>query len=501
MKTLQDLLCALPSDLLEHPAERHWGVSSHLRVTSLVSDSRKIEDGCVFIAIRGGSHDGHDFIPQAELQGAVAIIGENDRPIGLNIPYVKVKNARRALARLASVFYGHPSHGMKVVGVTGTSGKTTTTYLIEAILKAEGHQVGVIGTVEVRYVDRKIDATHTTPGALELQQIFAEMKKAGCTAVVMEVSSHSLKQHRVDDLAFDGMVFTNLSPEHLDFHPDMEDYFASKSLLFTDHVEYAVSVGKKPFGAINADDEFGKRLLANLSSNPYPGFLFGGFCDEALQVSLDGINGKVGGVTIHSALAGQFNAYNILAAVEVCRGMGVSIGAIARGISDLQAVPGRLQRVLNSRGVHAFVDYAHKPDALDKVLRTLREVRHSHRLITVFGCGGDRDRTKRPVMGRIAMELSDLVFVTSDNPRTEKPEVIIGEILEGMKGQGTHFKVEPDRKKAIFAAIEEARAGDIVVIAGKGHEDYQIIADPMSPGGTRKVHFDDREVAAEALAR
>lgn len=500
MKTLQDLLSALPRELFDPLNERQWKSSSHFRVSAIVSDSRQIQEGSLFIAIRGGSQDGHDFLAQAESQGAIAVVGEREKPIGLNIPYLRVHDSRKALAKLAAAFYGNPSHSLCMVGVTGTSGKTTTTYLIESILKAAGHQVGVVGTVNFRYGDRIFDSTHTTPGALELQKLLFEMKTAGCTAVVMEVSSHSLKQHRTDSIAFDGVVFTNLSPEHLDFHPDMEDYFSSKSILFTDQVEYSVSIGKKTYGALNGDDTYGQRLLADLTSHPYPGFSFGSYSyDSKIQVSLSGVEGQVGNVEIRSPLAGLFNAYNILAAIEVCRGMGISSDAISRGILELKSVPGRLERVPNARGLHVFVDYAHKPDALEKVLLTLREVRGVHRLITVFGCGGDRDRKKRPVMGRIATELSDVVFVTSDNPRTEKPQEIISEILQGIDQKRLNFKVEPDRKKAIFAAIQEAREGDLVVIAGKGHEDDQIIADPNSPTGTRKIHFDDREMAAEAL--
>jgi UDP-N-acetylmuramyl-tripeptide synthetase len=417
----------------------------------------------------------------------------------LSIPYIQVRDSRKALARVAAHFYGNPSHSLLMIGVTGTSGKTTTTYLIESILKAAGHEVGVIGTVNFRYGSKIFDSTHTTPAAVELQRLLSEMKFAGCTAVVMEVSSHSLKQHRTSFIAFDGMVFTNLSPEHLDFHTDMDDYFRSKSILFTDMVEYSVSVGKKPYGAVNVDDEYGTRLCKDLETRPYPGFSFGRFGQRYLSVSLAGIQGKVGEIEVRSALAGQFNAYNILAGLEVTRGLGIQAEAISAGIENLRLVPGRLERVPNAKGVHVFVDYAHKPDALEKVLRTLREVRGPHRLLTVFGCGGDRDRKKRPVMGKIAVELSDYVYVTSDNPRTENPEAIISEILAGIPQEFSNYRVESDRKKAIFAAIEEAKTGDLVVIAGKGHENYQIIADSTVPGGTRKIHFDDREVALEAL--
>jgi UDP-N-acetylmuramoyl-L-alanyl-D-glutamate--2,6-diaminopimelate ligase len=407
---------------------------------------------------------------------------------------------------MAANFYGHPSHAMTMIGVTGTSGKTTTTYLCEAMLKASGHRVGVLGTVNVRFGDRVYPATHTTPGAVELQGFLARMQADGCTAVVMEVSSHALKQHRSATIAFDAMVFTNLSPEHLDFHPDMEDYYLSKAMLFQEYIDVAVAVGKRPAAVVNADDENGQRLLAELKAanrsdirvlayGMGPGVDVSG---SHLAIDLASIRGDVAGMPVQSSLTGRFNASNILAALGVGRALGLPPEAFTHGIAALTTVPGRLERVPNARGVHVLVDYAHKPDALEKVLKTLREVKGQHRLITVFGCGGDRDRLKRPVMGRLAVELSDYVFVTSDNPRTEKPEAIIQEIEQGIVGY-TNYTIEADRRKAIFAAVRQAQPGDLVIIAGKGHEDYQILADPVHPKQTVKIHFDDREVAAEAL--
>jgi UDP-N-acetylmuramoyl-L-alanyl-D-glutamate--2,6-diaminopimelate ligase len=467
-------------------------------VSGVTSDSRKIGAGTVFVAVKGTAQDGHAFIGEARSKGAVLILGEQPQEPGA-VPYVQVPDSRAALAVLASAFHDHPSRGLKLVGVTGTSGKTTTTYLLESILTAAGEKVGVIGTVNFRFGSKVYPSTHTTPGAPELQALLAEMKADGCTAVVMEVSSHALSQHRVGAIAFDGMVFTNLTPEHLDFHADMEDYFQAKAMLFTGAAKYALSSGKRPYAAVNADDAYGRRLGKELLSGRTPGLAFSYFGLEddvevngkGLRVTLDGISGRIGAVEIRSALAGAFNASNILGAVAVALGLGLSPEAIARGVRDLACVPGRLERVPNSRGVHALVDYAHKPDALEKVLKSLQEVRGNQRLITVFGCGGDRDRTKRPVMGRIAVTHSSHVFVTSDNPRTENPNAIIEEILKGMK-DATNLTVEPDRRKAIHAAIAQAGSGDIVLIAGKGHEDYQII-------GTEKIHFDDREIAAEAL--
>jgi UDP-N-acetylmuramoyl-L-alanyl-D-glutamate--2,6-diaminopimelate ligase len=470
---------------------------------AVTADSRSTKAGTAFVAVRGGTQDGHRFIAQAARDGASLIVGEEPpsahRDALGGVPYVQVPDSRLALAFLAAELAGHPSHAMTMVGVTGTSGKTTSTYLIESVLAAAGHRVGVIGTVNFRMGGKVYPSTHTTPGAPELQKLLAEMRGDGCTAVVMEVSSHALKQHRAAFIAFDAVVFTNLSPEHLDFHPDMEDYYRSKAMLFNECLRYSIRSGKRPFAAVSEDDEWGRRLLSELRADPLPELWFASFGLAAgadvsardVRLDLGGIRGEAGGVRIRSGLAGHFNVQNILGAVLAGQGLHVNPTAIAEGIASLKAVPGRLERVPNDKGIHVLVDYAHKSDALAKVLKTLRGIRGEHRLITVFGCGGDRDRGKRPVMGRIAAELSDHVFVTSDNPRTEDPGSIIAEILAGI-GRRDHVTVEPDRRQAIFASLRMARAGDLVLIAGKGHEDYQII-------GSQKVHFDDREVAAEAL--
>jgi UDP-N-acetylmuramoyl-L-alanyl-D-glutamate--2,6-diaminopimelate ligase len=468
------------------------------KLSSVTADSREVKPGAAFVAIQGTTQDGRQFIGKAQEAGAALILGEGPASVPLSIPYVEVEDARLALSYLATEIYGNPSHSMLVVGVTGTSGKTTTTYLIEAILQADGHRVGVVGTVNFRFGEKIYPSTHTTPGPVELQRLLGEMKADGCTAVVMEVSSHALKQKRTAQIAFNAMVFSNLTPEHLDFHPDMEDYFRSKAMLFTDYVSYALTARKRPIAVLNADDEYGARIAEELRKRGAPPFLtygLGGATSDIrgdrLTIDLGGIRGSVGTAQLTTGLTGRFNAYNLLAAFTVARGLGLDDDTICKGLSALGTVPGRLERVSNPHGIHVLVDYAHKPDALEKVLLTLKEVRGAYRLITVFGCGGDRDRKKRPVMGKSAVEHSDHVFVTSDNPRTEDPRSIIQEILVGTQGF-SNFTVEPDRRAAIFSAINMARPGDVVVIAGKGHEDYQIV-------GTQKVHFDDREVAAEAL--
>ncbi len=461
-------------------------------VLGVTADSREVQSGFIFVAMAGGVHDGHQFIQQAVSQGAILIVGESDLHDSIAVPYFKVSGSpgiRSFLAELAAAFYDFPSESMCLVGVTGTSGKTTTVYLIESVLLAAGHQVGVIGTINFRFGTKTFPSTHTTPGAVELQRLLYQMKVEGCTAVVMEVSSHALKQERVSAIAFDSVVFTNLSPEHLDFHLDMEDYFQSKRILFTEVCQFSVLKGKKPIGVVNGDDEYGRRLALELKTLPAKEFYY----DSNLQVSLEGIRGQLEQTLIQSPLIGSFNCSNISAAIAVGQSLGISSDRICRGISQLPGVPGRLERVKNSNGIHVWVDYAHKPDALEKVLRALRSVSEGHRLITVFGCGGDRDRKKRPMMGHIAVNCSDHVYITSDNPRTESPAHIIQEILVGTQGF-QNFTVEVDRRKAIQDALGSARAGDLVLIAGKGHEDYQII-------GKEKFHFDDREVANEVLKK
>lgn len=477
-------------------------------VTRVTSDSREVIPGTVYVAVRGGTADGHQFVEQAITQGALAVVGEEPWAWGAvrtQECYLDVPDSRRALGELASAFHDHPSRGLMMIGVTGTSGKTTTTYLIESILTEAGHKVGVIGTVNFRIGEKILPSTHTTPGAPELQALLAQMRDEGADAVVMEVSSHALKQSRVAGVAFDGMVFNNLSPEHLDFHPDMEDYYQSKKLLFTQMADTAWRGGKRPRAAINAEDAYGARLLEELAHTSGESIVPEGFGtkipDVAFEVGVEGIRGSYRSVAIRSSLIGSFNAANIAAAVSITRQLGIASDSVSEGIAALRAVPGRLERVPNAKGIHVLVDYAHKPDALEKVLQTLGEMRQGHRLICVLGCGGDRDRTKRPVMGGIAVRLSDLALITSDNPRSEDPGAIIAEIVAGTQG-ATNYVVEGDRRLAIYQAIAAARSGDIVVIAGKGHEDYQILRDPAVGSdlkATVKVHFDDREVALAAL--
>jgi UDP-N-acetylmuramyl-tripeptide synthetase len=436
--------------------------------------------------------DGNDFLEEVSKKGVAVIYTETKPKQDLKVPYVLVPNARLKLAELASRFYGNPSHGMIMVGVTGTSGKTTTTFLIESILKNAGHKVGIIGTINIRFGKKIYEASHTTPDPVQLQELLDEMKKDGCTAVVMEVSSHALKQCRVDFVEFDVAVFKNLTPEHLDFHSDMEDYFQSKKILFTRLLETAKKAKKQPVAVINEDDSYGKRLVTELKQMNTNVRSYSQSSNNVI-FTIQGISGKIGNLPVESKLVGAFNGLNISAAVEVGHALNVKKESIQKGISEVTEISGRLQKVPSSGDLHVFVDYAHKPDALEKVLSTLQDLKKAlnGKIITVFGCGGDRDRTKRPKMGQIAAQCSDVVIVTSDNPRTEDPQKIIDEILMGMT-QFKNFSVQADREKAIYAAINCAKKDDIVLIAGKGHEDYQIL-------GTRKIHFDDREVADRAL--
>jgi UDP-N-acetylmuramoyl-L-alanyl-D-glutamate--2,6-diaminopimelate ligase len=459
-------------------------------VTTVTADSGKVVPDSVFVAIPGTRVDGHVFLKPAKEAGALLLIGERDgSEYGLDSDdYLRVPDARLALGLLASQFEGNPSREMQIIGITGTSGKTTTGFLVEGILRAAGMRVGLIGTVSYRIDGREIPSTHTTPGPEKLHQLLREMKKSGCTAVVLEISSHALKQHRSSGISFDGAVFTNLSPEHLDYHPNMEDYYAAKRTLFHEQAARSRRWGKTPRLLIHSGNPEGDRLLretldaTSFSVNP------------DVVIDSDGIRGTFSGIEIESPLIGRFNAENIAGAIAVTKALEIPERAIQVGIQGLARIPGRLERILDAKGERVvLVDYAHKPDALEKVLAVLRPMRKpGAHLITVVGCGGDRDRTKRPVMGEIACRLSDSVVFTSDNPRSEDPETILAEIEAGC-GKYENYVREIDRKKAIFGAVRGAKAGDLILIAGKGHENYQII-------GTEKIPFDDREVAEMALA-
>lgn len=471
--------------------------ASETEITGLSYDSRRAAPGHLFFCIPGTVADGHEFAAAAAAAGAAALVVE--RPTGTGLPEIQVSDARRAMARIAAEFYGRPAADMILIGVTGTNGKTTTAYLLESILAAAGHATGLIGTIETRIAGDRRPGVRTTPESLDLQALFAEMRAAGTGAVAMEVTSHALVLHRVEGVRYAAAAFTNLTQDHLDFHSGMEDYFEAKRSLFvperTDH------------GAVNIDDPWGRKLLDG-ATIPTLGF---GIAEDAtvrasdVTLRSDGssfvMTTPEGQVTISTPLAGAFNVYNCLAAAAAALGAGISLDVIERGIAELSTVPGRFESISAGQPFAVIVDYAHTPDSLDNVLRAARRLvgvggagGKKGRVLCVFGCGGDRDRSKRPLMGSVAAALADYTVVTSDNPRSEDPVAIIDEILEGVIAESPDGAdaVLPDRKDAIDHALREAGAGDVVVIAGKGHETGQQFAD-------RTIPFDDRDEARAAL--
>jgi UDP-N-acetylmuramoyl-L-alanyl-D-glutamate--2,6-diaminopimelate ligase len=486
-------------------------------VAGLAYDSRRVKPGFVFFAVPGTKTDGHEYIADALSRGAAALVVE--RPVARqgDAATIRVRNVRRAMGNWAARFYDYPSRGAKVAGVTGTNGKTTVTYILESIFRAAGMATGVVGTVNYRYRDCALPAPHTTPESLDLQGLLAEMARAGVEAVAMEVSSHALELERVRGIDFDVAIFTNLTRDHLDFHADMEHYFLSKSKFFTDYLPASVK-GKKS-AVIHGGDPKGRELLEKVAALGVHAVSYGH--DAKWDVhpvdvrgDLAGLNGKIqlGGrsVAFSSPLIGSTNLENILAAAAAAFALGLEPDGIARGIGALKSVPGRLEKVENGRGVTVLVDYAHTPDALERALKLLKPLTPG-RLVAVFGCGGDRDRGKRPLMGEAAARLADIAVLTSDNPRTEDPLRILEAVEAGAKKSGAKklsdasetrdaklesgfYLVEPDRRAAIRLALGRTRRGDLVLLAGKGHEDYQIL-------GTQKIHFDDREVAREELEK
>jgi UDP-N-acetylmuramoyl-L-alanyl-D-glutamate--2,6-diaminopimelate ligase len=456
------------------------GYPEGVDVTAVVFDHREVIPGALFCCLPGAHHDGHDFAGEARAAGAAAFICEHSLgyEVGSAVQAVVAPGTvREAMARAACVFYGDPAASMTTVGVTGTNGKTTTTYLLRAIFERFGWRTGVIGT---------LDGARTTPEAPHLQRALARQRDAGCRASAIEVTSHALVQHRVDGMRFDVGVFTNLTQDHLDFHETMENYFAAKAELFTkERIRCAV---------VNIDDPYGRRLIdrPGVPTIPYS------FSDvKDLELGLSKSTFRLGGREVHLGLGGKFNVYNALAAAAAARAVGVEADAIIAGLEDATRVPGRFEAIESDDGVTVVVDYAHTPAGLEQILTAARDASaqsDAHgRVLVVFGCGGDRDRGKRPAMGAIASTLADGVFLTTDNPRNEDPLSIIEEVRAGANGPAS-LEVEPDRRRAIVLALEDARPGDVVVVAGKGHETTQQFAD-------RLERFDDREVVTEEVAR
>jgi len=457
-------------------------------------DSRRVQTGSVFVALRGLKSDGVDFAPRAIAAGAAAVVAERAPEAPIDVPWVVVKDARLALAWLAAEFSGHPSREMRVVGITGTNGKTTTGYVLNSIFEAAGVRCGLMGTVVYRVGLQEISATRTTPEAPELQELMRQMVNAGCGACVMEVSSHALSLRRADGIHFAAGVFTNLTRDHLDFHEDMENYFVAKRRLFE-------MLPPDAPGAVNMDDPRGA-AVAEVAVRPvtYAVNRAADVTSGPLSLSLEGLafdaRTPQGTVRVRSQLVGRPNVYNILAAISVATALDLPLEAIERGVSRLEGVPGRFERVSSSRDdITVVVDYAHTDDALRNLLETARPLA-ARRLITVFGAGGERDRTKRPLMGMVAARLSDVVVITSDNPRTEDPNRIIDEVNRGAQPEtrqrGASLVTVVDRRRAILHAVDQALPGDVVLVAGKGHEKFQEIAGESVP-------FDDVVVAREAL--
>ncbi len=459
--------------------------------------------------------DGHQFIEEAVQRGAGAVVSEEEREVS-DRTLILVPNSRQALAKISSNFYGNPSSRLKLIGITGTNGKTTTTYLLESIFRKAGCDVGVIGTINYRFGQKTTPAPNTTPESLDLQRILWEMVKEGTSHVIMEVSSHGLDLDRVFGCQFDGVVFTNLTSEHLDYHKTLQKYFESKKKLFSDYL--VESRKKRRFAVTNHDDPRGEKMVEGIDL-PVIRYGLSPSCDitaDQVTSSFEGLSCRVrtprGDLSIRSKLIGDFNVYNILAAVSVGIGMDVPLENLKEGVEGLEGVSGRFEKMENTRGLHIIVDYAHTHDALERVLLGLKGIlengtQNRGKMITVFGCGGDRDRTKRPLMGEVAGKYSDLAILTSDNPRTEDPLAILEEVEKGLeslplkewhpdeielwRSKKGYLKV-PDRREAIRMAIRLAQPSDTVLIAGKGHEDYQIV-------GKKRFPFDDRIEAQKAL--
>jgi UDP-N-acetylmuramoyl-L-alanyl-D-glutamate--2,6-diaminopimelate ligase len=472
------------------------GVSAQLaeiEVAGLEYDSRRVEPGYLFFAFVGERADGRRFAGEAVKKGAVAVVSEAERPSDVGVPWVRVPHGRQALAAASRNFYQHPDERIALTGITGTNGKTTTCYVSDSILRAAGKTTGLIGTIEYRLAGRVLPAVNTTPESLDVMRLLAELERAGGSHMTMEVSSHALALGRVHGFQFQTAVFTNLTRDHLDFHGTMEAYGAAKRMLF------APSDAAEPrFAVINADDPAGQRMVASGSEVIWYGL------SGAAELRAKNIRSGFGGLTfdlswrgasveVASTLGGRINVYNILAAAGVGLSHGLDLDTIRKGVANCRAVPGRFERVDAGQPFLVVVDYAHTDDALRNVITVARELAgNKGRVITLFGCGGDRDRTKRPLMGMAAAELSDFVVLTSDNPRSEDPLGIMNDAMVGIRRFDTPHIAEPDRTKAIQRALQEARPHDVVLLAGKGHESYQVLQG-------RTIDFDDRKVARDVL--
>ena len=468
--------------------------SANLEIHQVACDSRKVKPRALFFALHGASQDGNAFLRDAVARGAVALASEEPAPTGIpsSVAWVHVHEARRALATAAANFFAHPANALRLVAVTGTNGKTTTTSLVDSMVKASGAKTGLFGTIAYHTPLGDFPAPNTTPESVDLQGFLAQIRDAGGQFGVLEASSHALSMHRLWGCHFAAAVFTNLTREHMDYHKTFEDYFAAKRRLFE-----GTGAGAPDVAVLNWDDEYGRRLRGLAGKTVTYGLESpADIAARKFQLTFDGLafaaHTPSGKVEVASPLVGRINVYNILAAIGAAQALGLSNDAIEAGIRNLESVSGRFQRIDLGQPFYVVVDYAHTDDALENLIRTARELNPKGRIITVFGCGGLKDRTKRPVMGEVTGRLSDLTILSSDNPRTEDPLKIISDIIVGLQKTAGKYLIEPDREKAIGLALDEACAGDIVLLAGKGHENYQILAD-------RTLEFDDREIARKAL--
>jgi UDP-N-acetylmuramoyl-L-alanyl-D-glutamate--2,6-diaminopimelate ligase len=470
-------------------------VSEKVLISQITCDSRKVQPGALFVAIHGVATDGNLFAQDAAARGASVILSADPQPAGWipSAAWIQVEEPRKALAITAANFFGRPADALRLVAVTGTNGKTTTTSLVDSIAKASGAKTGLIGTIAYHTPLGDYPAPNTTPESVDLQSFFAEVRDAHGTHAILEASSHALAMDRLWGCHFAAAVFTNLTRDHIDYHKTFDNYFAAKRRLFE-----GTGAGAPDVAVINTDGEWGKKLTGLAKRTLTYGLTNGSdLAAKKFALSFNGLNFVAktpnGNIQVQSALVGRINVYNILAAIGAGIALGFSNEIIEAGIRNLAAVAGRFQRIDQGQPFLVVVDYAHTDDALENLIRTARELNTKGRIITMFGCGGSRDRTKRPIMGETAGRLSDLSILTSDNPRQEDPLKIISDIVVGMQRSSGKYLIEADRGKAIKLAIEEARAGDIVLLAGKGHEDYQIFAD-------HSVHLDDREEARKALS-
>lgn len=476
---MEELLLGLDYEILQKG-------KTEIEFKGMEYDSRKIKDGDIFVALEGSISDGHKYIKQAIENGAKGVLVSKKVEPEFPVEYILVKDLRKNLGKIASNFYGYPQKKLKIIGITGTNGKTTSTYLLESILGKE--KVARIGTVEYKIGDEVIEAPNTTPESLDIVKMCKKAVEKGLEYLVMEVSSHALSLGRVDMLEFDVASFTNLTLDHLDYHENMDNYFQAKRKLFT-----MLKDSKK--SSINIDDIYGDRLYKEFGGYSYSLTKSADLTGEIVKFHSDGqfVRLNLMGEMFEEKLAilGRYNLYNVLGVIGIALQLGIGKNIILEKLKDIKGAPGRFELVNCGQDYIVVVDYAHTGDALENILKSINELKKG-RVITVFGCGGDRDATKRPIMGEIAQRLSDIAILTSDNPRTENPHLIIEDVKKGMNGD--HYLVEEDREQAIVKAIEIAQKNDIILIAGKGHETYQIL-------GRKKIHFDDREIARREIVK